>query len=50
VCFFFFFAEKVTHGAYKWKNPGATMWAAKQKGKDPKFWSKGGAKDGPPEK
>lgn len=32
--------EGVTHGNYKWKNMGATMWKAKQKGKDPKFWKK----------
>jgi len=30
----------VSHGNYKWKNMGATMWKAKQAGKDPKFWKK----------
>jgi len=33
-------SEGISHGNYKWKNMGATMWAAKQKGKDPKFWKK----------
>jgi hypothetical protein len=37
--------EGVTHGNYKWKNMGATMWKAKQKGKDPKFWKKGSTEE-----
>jgi hypothetical protein len=36
----------VSHGNYKWKNMGATMWKAKQAGKDPKFWKKDAAMGG----